>query len=211
MHRRDTAVPIEDTVGGMAALVDAGLVRHLGRSEVTAGELRAAPAVHPITAVESEWSPFSRDIETFVVPAAATLGVALVPYSPLGRGMLTGAMPPAAQLEAGDWRRIPRFADGNDAANFDLLAPLRDIAAARGVTIAQVALGWLHGHERVFGLPVVPIPGTRSRTRVEENAGGARVHLTGEENARLEQLAPQVAGDRYADMTFASGGREHQH
>ena len=121
-------------------------------------------------------------------------------------------MPPAAQLEAGDWRRItPRFADGNDTANFDLLAPLREIAAARGVAIAQVALGWLHGRERVFGLPVVPIPGPRSRARVEENAGGARVHLTGEENARLEHLAAQVTGDRYADMTFASGGCEQRH
>jgi aryl-alcohol dehydrogenase-like predicted oxidoreductase len=209
MHRRDTAVPIEDTVGAMAALVDAGLVRHLGLSEVTADELRAAHAVHPITAVQSEWSLFSRDIEDYVAPAAAALGVALVPYSPLGRGMLAGAVPATEALEAGDFRRgLPRFAGGNDAANLDLLAPLREIAAARGVTLAQVALGWLHGREQVFGLPVVPIPGTRSRDRVAENVGGARLHLTEAENARLEGLAARVAGERYPDMTFAAAGRE---
>jgi aryl-alcohol dehydrogenase-like predicted oxidoreductase len=103
---------------------------------------------------------------------------------------------------------MPRFAAGNDAANDDLLAPLRAIAADRGATMAQIALGWLHGREAVFGLPVVPIPGTRSPARLVENAGGALIHLTAEETARLEPLAAKVAGTRYADMTFASAGRE---
>ncbi|MFJ1758845.1 aldo/keto reductase [Amycolatopsis sp. NPDC088138] len=206
LHRRDVAVPIEDTVGAMAELVEAGLVRHLGLSEVTADELRAAHAVHPIAAVESEWSLFSRDIETRVVPTAAELGVALVPYSPLGRGVLAGA---PVHLADGDARRdLPRFAGANATANADLLAPLREIASARDATPAQIALAWLHGRERVFGLPVVPIPGTRSRTRVAENTAGAAIELTDAEVAALEPLAGQVAGDRYGDMSFASAGRE---
>lgn len=209
MHRRDVTVPIEDTVGAMAELVRAGLVGHLGLSEVTAEELRAAHAVHPIVAVESEWSLFSRDIETRVVPAAAGLGTAVVPYSPLGRGVLAGAVPSVSHLQEGDYRRnMPRFAAGNDTVNHDLLAPLRQIAAAHGATTAQIALAWLHRQEQVFGLPVVPIPGTRSRTRVTENVGGAFIELSDDEVARLDPLAANVAGDRYADMTFASAGRE---
>jgi aryl-alcohol dehydrogenase-like predicted oxidoreductase len=132
MHRRDVNVPIEETVGAMAELVAAGKVGHLGLSEVTAGELRAAHAVHPITAVQSEWSLFSRDIETNVVPAATALGTALVPYSPLGRGVLAGAVPPVQGLEAGDVRRaMPRFADGNDQANHDLLDPAAPVERRR--------------------------------------------------------------------------------
>ncbi|WP_432840733.1 aldo/keto reductase [Dactylosporangium sp. CA-092794] len=209
LHRRDTAVPVEDTVGAMADLVTAGLVGHLGLSEVTARELRAAHAVHPIAAVQSEWSLFSRDIEARVVPAAAELGVALVAYSPLGRGVLAGAVPSAGGLEAGDYRRrMPRFAAGNDAANHDLLVPLRDIAADRGATTAQIALAWLHGRQDAFGLPVVPIPGSRRPQRVAENAAAAGIRLSADEVARLEPLAAAVAGDRYADMTFASAGRE---
>ncbi|GAA1262359.1 aldo/keto reductase [Planotetraspora silvatica] len=209
MHRRDVSVPIEETVGVMAELVAAGKVLRLGLSEVTADELRAAHAVHPIAAVQSEWSLFSRDIETNVVPAAAALGTALVPYSPLGRGVLTGAVPTLQGLEAGDVRHaMPRFAGGNDRANHDLLAPLREIAAAHEATSAQIALAWLHTRQDVFGLPVVPIPGTRSRDRVIENAAGALVMLTADELARLDPLAAQVAGDRYADMSFTSAGRE---
>jgi aryl-alcohol dehydrogenase-like predicted oxidoreductase len=209
MHRRDVNVPIEETVGAMAELVAAGKVGHLGLSEVTAGELRAAHAVHPITAVQSEWSLFSRDIETNVVPAAAALGTALVPYSPLGRGVLAGAVPSVQKLEAGDVRRaMPRFADGNDQANHDLLAPLRAIAAAHEATTAQIALAWLHAQQDVFGLPVVPIPGTRSRARVVENTAGARITLTADELALLDPVAAQVTGHRYADMNFTSAGRE---
>ncbi|MGC4942281.1 aldo/keto reductase [Kribbella sp. DT2] len=206
MHRRNVEVPIEETVGTMAELVREGKVRHLGLSEVTAEELRTAYGVHPIVAVESEWSLFSRDIEARVVPAAAELGVALVPYSPLGRGVLTGAV---GQLGADDARRdMPRFDEDNHAVNQDLLAPLREIAAERGVTSAQVALGWLHAQERVFGVTVVPIPGTRSSARVVENARGALVELSDEELGRLQLIAAGVAGTRYADMNFTSAGRE---
>jgi aryl-alcohol dehydrogenase-like predicted oxidoreductase len=210
MHRRDVNVPIEETVGAMAELVAAGKVRHLGLSEVTADELRAAYAVHPIAAVESEWSLFSRDIENRVVPAAAALGTALVPYSPLGRGILTGHVPSVESLEAGDVRRaMPRFGGGNDQTNHDLLTPVREIAAAHDATPAQIALAWLHAQQDVRGLTVVPIPGTRTRARVVENAGGARISLTAGELTLLDPLAAAVTGDRYADMTFASGGREH--
>jgi Predicted oxidoreductases (related to aryl-alcohol dehydrogenases) len=160
-------------------------------------------------AVQSEWSLFSRDIETHVVPAAAALGTALVPYSPLGRGVLAGAVPSLQGLEAGDVRRaMPRFAGGNDRANHDLLIPLREIAAAHEATTAQIALAWLHAQQDVFGLPVVPIPGTRSRARVIENAAGTLITLTADELALLDPLAAQVAGDRYADMSFASAHRE---
>ncbi|HTF07834.1 MAG TPA: aldo/keto reductase [Asanoa sp.] len=203
-------VPIEQTVGVMTELVAAGKVRHLGLSEVTADELRAAYAVHPIAAVESEWSLFSRDIEQRVVPAAAALGTALVPYSPLGRGILTGQVPSVQGLEAGDVRRaMPRFAGGNDRANHDLLALVREVAAAHDASPAQIALAWLHAQQEVLGLPVVPIPGTRTRARVAENAAGARIALTADELKLLDPLAAQVAGERYADMTFVSGGREN--
>jgi aryl-alcohol dehydrogenase-like predicted oxidoreductase len=209
MHRRNLEVPIEETVGVMAELVAAGKVRHLGLSEVTADELRAAYSVHPIAAVQSEWSVFSRDIEARVAPAAAGLGVALVPYSPLGRGILTGAVAATDQLEPDDVRRnMPRFAGDNHAANQDLLSPLRQIAADHGATLAQIALAWLRAQERVFGLTVVPIPGTRSSARVVENARGALIELTAEELRLLDPIAGNVAGPRWADMNFTSAGRE---
>ncbi|MFJ4618253.1 aldo/keto reductase [Streptomyces sp. NPDC088812] len=210
MHRRDVNVPIEETVGVMAELVREGKVKHLGLSEVTAAELRAAQAVHPIAAVQSEWSLFSRDIEDRVVPAARDLGVALVPYSPLGRGFLTGSFADAEQdLTPDDFRRQqPRFTGANAAANAALLEPLRALAAAHGATPAQIALAWVQHRADVHGLPVVPIPGTRRPGRVEENAGAVGIRLTEEELAQLEPLAGKVAGDRYADMTFTSAGRE---
>ncbi|AXG82446.1 aldo/keto reductase [Streptomyces paludis] len=210
MHRRDVRVPIEDTVGAMAELVAEGKVKHLGLSEVTGGELRAAQGVHPIAAVQSEWSLFSRDIEAGVVPAAAALGVALVPYSPLGRGFLTGAFVHADQeLSADDFRRQqPRFTGGNAAANAALLDPVRKIAEGRNATLGQVALAWVQQRAGVHGLTVVPIPGTRRRSRVEENAAATRLILTESELELLEPIAGQVAGGRYADMTFTSAGRE---
>ncbi|MGW5564249.1 aldo/keto reductase [Streptomyces tendae] len=210
MHRRDVNVPIEETVGVMADLVREGKVKHLGLSEVTGEELRAAQAVHPIAAVQSEWSLFSRDIEAGVVPAARELGVALVPYSPLGRGFLTGSFADAAQdLTQGDFRRQqPRFTGDNAAANAALLAPVRTVAEAHGATLGQIALAWVQQRARVHGLPVIPIPGTRKPTRVEENTGATRIVLTEDELSLLEPIAEKVAGDRYADMTFTSAGRE---
>ncbi|MCF3144641.1 aldo/keto reductase [Streptomyces platensis] len=210
MHRRDVNVPLEESVGAMAELVAEGKVKHLGLSEVTGGELRAAQAVHPIAAVQSEWSLFSRDIEGGVVPAAAELGVGLVPYSPLGRGFLTGAFVQAdKELAADDFRRQqPRFTGDNAAANAALLEPVRAIAEAHGATPGQIALAWLQQQATARGLAVVPIPGTRKRSRVEENTGATRIRLTEQDLARLEPIAGQVAGARYADMTFTSAGRE---
>ncbi|MEU7578978.1 aldo/keto reductase [Streptomyces sp. NPDC041068] len=210
MHRRDPDVPIEETVGALAELVAAGKVKHLGLSEVTGSELRAAHAVHPIAAVQSEWSLFSRDIERGVVPAAADLGVALVPYSPLGRGFLTGSFVNAdKELGEDDFRRQqPRFTGTNAAANAALLAPVRAVADAHGASLGQIALAWVQQQATAHGLPVVPIPGTRRRTRVEENTAATRITLSDDELALLAPIAADVAGDRYADMTFTSAGRE---
>ncbi|MGI5425521.1 aldo/keto reductase [Streptomyces sp. CA-179760] len=209
MHRRDVNVPIEESVGTMAELVREGKVKHLGLSEVTADELRAAHAVHPIAAVQSEWSLFSRDIETNVVPAARDLGVTLVAYSPLGRGFLTGSFASAEDLSSGDFRRHqPRFTGDNAAANGALLEPIRAIAEAQGVSVGQVALAWAHQQASVHALPVVPIPGTRKPSRVEENTAATRIVLTEEELALLDPIAAKVAGNRYADMAFTSAGRE---
>ncbi|MGW0205212.1 aldo/keto reductase [Streptomyces sp. NPDC003233] len=210
MHRRDVNVPIEETVGTMAELVREGKVKHLGLSEVTADELRAAHAVHPIAAVQSEWSLFSRDIEAKVVPAARDLGVALVPYSPLGRGFLTGSFTHAEQeLTADDFRRHqPRFTGANATANAALLEPIRAIAEAHGATLGQIALAWVQQRATIDALPVVPIPGTRKPGRVAENVAATAVVLTDEELSRLEPIAAKVAGERYADMAFTSAGRE---
>ncbi|MFF5478044.1 aldo/keto reductase [Streptomyces sp. NPDC012935] len=209
MHRRAVDVPLEETVAVMAELVREGKVRHLGLSEVTAAELRDAYAIHPIAAVQSEWSLFSRDIETSVVPAARDLGVTLVPYSPLGRGFLTGSFAKAEDLTAGDFRRQqPRYTGENAAANAALLDPIRTVAEAHGATLGQIALAWVQQRASVHGLPIVPIPGTRRPTRVEENVAATRIVLSEEDLAVLEPIAAQVAGNRYADMTFTSAGRE---
>ncbi|MFI1950888.1 aldo/keto reductase [Streptomyces xinghaiensis] len=211
MHRRDVNVPIEETVGAMAELVEEGKVRQLGLSEVTGAELRAAHAEHPIAALQSEWSLFSRDVERTAVPAAADLGVAFVPYSPLGRGFLTGAFTDAGKdLTEDDFRRrMPRFTGENAEANAALLEPVRKAAGDRGITLGQTALAWVHQRaERYPGLSVVPIPGTRKRSRVEENTAATRIRLTDGELALLEPIADRVAGGRYADMAFTSAGRE---
>ncbi|MFI9820866.1 aldo/keto reductase [Streptomyces sp. NPDC052013] len=210
MHRRDVNVPIEETVGVMADLVREGKVKQLGLSEVTADELRAAHAVHPIAAVQSEWSLFSRDIEARVVPAARDLGVTLVPYSPLGRGFLTGSFTDAARdLTPDDFRRQqPRYTGENATANAALLAPLREIAESHGATPGQIALAWVHQQSQVHAVPVIPIPGTRKPERVEENTAATRIDLTKEELDLLDPVATKVAGNRYADMTFTSAGRE---
>jgi aryl-alcohol dehydrogenase-like predicted oxidoreductase len=202
MHRRNPEVPLAESVGAMAELVTAGKVRFLGLSEVSGEELREAYAIHPIAALQSEWSLFSRDVEQNAVPAAAELGVALVAYSPLGRGFLTGSFSNASELAAGDFRHSqPRFTGDNAAHNAALLAPVHKIAAERGATPGQVALAWVQQRAQVHGLPVVPIPGTRRRSRLEENTAAVALALTSEELASLEPIAAQVAGDRYADMS----------
>ncbi|MET8127274.1 aldo/keto reductase [Streptomyces sp. NPDC056653] len=210
MHRRDPSVPLAESVGAMAELVQQGKVKQLGLSEVTGAELREAYAVHPIAALQSEWSLFSRDVERSAVAAAVELGVTFVPYSPLGRGFLTGAFADAAKdLSKGDFRRYqPRFTGDNAKTNAALLEPVHKIAAAHGATAAQVALAWVQQRAEVHGLTVVPIPGTRRRSRLLENVGATRLTLTPEELAVLEPIAGQVAGDRYPDMSSTSAARE---
>src|SRR6185295_4836497 len=161
MHRRDVSTPIEETVGAMAELVTAGKVRHLGLSEVTADELRAAVAVHPIAAVQSEWSIWSRDVESNVVPTAAELGVGFVPYSPLGRGFLTGTVTSTADLPSTDFRRnMPRFSEGALDANLAVVELVKSAAAQQDATPAQVALAWLRYRADALGVASAPIPGT---------------------------------------------------
>jgi aryl-alcohol dehydrogenase-like predicted oxidoreductase len=209
MHRRDESVPIEETVGAMAELVAAGKVRHLGLSEVTADELRAAVAVHPIAAVQSEWSIWSRDVERNVVPAAAELGVGFVPYSPLGRGFLTGTFRTAADLPSTDFRRsIPRFSEGALDANLAVVEVVRAIAEQQGATPAQVALAWLRHRAEALGVASVPIPGTRRAERVAENLGSLSVQLAPEQLDTLDAAGATVTGDRSPYQGWVSGGRE---
>ncbi|MFD5871051.1 aldo/keto reductase [Streptomyces sp. NPDC060322] len=210
MHRRDPLVPFAESVGAMAELVREGKVKQLGLSEVTGDELREAHAVHPIAALQSEWSLFSRDVELSAVPAAAELGVTFVPYSPLGRGFLTGAFADAVKdLGQDDFRKHqPRFTGENAKTNAALLEPVHKIAAAHGATAAQVALAWVQQRAQVHGLAVVPIPGTRKRSRLLENVGATRLVLTDQELEQLEPIAGQVAGDRYPDMSSTSAARE---
>ncbi|GLE52607.1 aldo/keto reductase [Mycobacterium montefiorense] len=210
MHRRDLKVPIEETVGAMAELVAAGKVRHLGLSEVTADELRSAVAVHPIAAVQSEWSVWSRDVERNVVPAAAQLGVGFVPYSPLGRGFLTGTVRSPADLASpSDFRRrIPRFAQGALDANLAVVDVVTSVADEQGASGAQVALAWLRHRAEQLGVTSVPIPGTRRATRVDENAASLAVNLTPEQLAVLDSAGSAVAGERFEDLSWVSAGRE---
>jgi aryl-alcohol dehydrogenase-like predicted oxidoreductase len=210
MHRRDVTVPIEETVGAMAELVTAGKVRHLGLSEVTADELQAAVAVHPIAAVQSEWSIWSRDVERNVVPAAAELGVGFVPYSPLGRGFLTGTVSSAADLSSpNDFRKtMPRFSGGALDANLAVVEVVKSVAGQHGATPAQVALAWLRYRADALGVASAPIPGTRRAARVEENRGSLSVTLTPEQLDALDAAGAAVSGNRFADMGFVSGGRE---
>ncbi|GGP74968.1 aldo/keto reductase [Streptomyces sindenensis] len=210
MHRRDPAVPLAESIGALAELVRQGKVKQLGLSEVTGPELREAHAVHPIAALQSEWSLFSRDVEKSAVGAAAELGVTLVPYSPLGRGFLTGAFTDAGKdLAEGDFRKHqPRFTGENARTNAALLEPVHRIAAAHGATAAQVALAWVQQRAEVHGLNVLPIPGTRKRGRLLENVAATRLTLTADELAALEPIADRVAGDRYPDMSSTAAARE---
>jgi aryl-alcohol dehydrogenase-like predicted oxidoreductase len=200
LHRRDPRVPIEESVGGMKRLVEDGLVRFLGLSEVGPETLRRACAVHPIAALQSEYSVFERGVEAAVLPACRALGVGFVPFSPLGRGLLTGALPDAGGLPAADFRhRIPRLAPENARANQAAVDVVRAVAARRGATPAQVALAWVLAQ----GRDLVPIPGTRRRGRLDENLGALDVALAPEDLAALEPLAARVVGDRYAPDLLA--------
>jgi aryl-alcohol dehydrogenase-like predicted oxidoreductase len=208
MHRRDLRVPLAETVEAMAELVREGKIRHLGLSEVTADELREANSIHPIAAVQSEWSIWSRDVETNVVPAAAGLGVGFVPYSPLGRGFLTGTVD-ASQLGDDDFRRrIPRFAEDAADANQGVVAAVQTVAGELGATAAQVALAWLLAHGQRLGLPVVPIPGTRKAHRIDENLGALSLNFTPAQLETLDAAADAVVGSRSADPKWVSQGRE---
>ena len=198
LHRIDPDTPVEDTVGAMAELVAAGKVRHLGLSEASGATLRRAHGVHPITALQSEWSLWSRDIEGDSVPVARELGVGIVPYSPLGRGFLTGAITSPDDLAADDFRRhSPRFQGENFARNLELVDRVRAIAADLGATPGQVALAWVLGQ----GDDVVPIPGTKRVSYLEENVGAADVSLSDDVRAELDGLAGGTVGDRYPDMS----------
>ncbi len=198
-HRVDRTVPIEETVGAMAELVAAGKVRHLGLSEAAPETIRRAHAVHPIAAVQTEWSLWSRDIEDEVVPTCRELGIGIVPYSPLGRGFLTGTITSVDGLAQDDFRRHnPRFAGEALDHNLDVAAALASIAADLGVTQGQLALAWVLAR----GDDVVPIPGTRRTTYLEENVAADDVVLDDAVLARIAELVPSGAfhGDRYPDM-----------
>jgi aryl-alcohol dehydrogenase-like predicted oxidoreductase len=202
MHRRSPEVPIEESVGAMAELVAEGKVAHLGLSEVSAETLRAACAVHPIAALQSEWSLFTRELEDEIVPTASELGVGIVPYSPLGRGELTGAVQIAAEDDTRGSGYFPRFQRENRERNLVLVERAREIAAEVGCTPAQLALAWLL-HQ---GDDVAPIPGTRRISRLEENAAAVDVELTEEQLEALDEtFAPGVtAGERYMPEGMAS-------
>ncbi|MGW6283041.1 aldo/keto reductase [Kribbella sp. NPDC055071] len=198
LHRRDPQVPIEETVGAMAAQVEAGKVRYLGLSEVNGDTVRTAHAVHPISAVQSEWSLWTRDPETVVLPTLRELGIGFVPFSPLGRGFLTGQLKTPDDFGPDDMRRgLPRFMGENFQRNLDLVDRVKELAAARGVTPGQLALAWLLAQ----GNDVAPIPGTKRRKYLTENLGAVDVVLSAEELAALDEAFPAeaAAGQRYTD------------
>ncbi|CAL9533725.1 Aldo-keto reductase IolS [Actinosynnema sp. ALI-1.44] len=194
LHRVDPSVPVEETVGAMSELVRLGKVRHLGLSEASAATIRRAHAVHPISALQSEWSLWTRDIEGSVVPVCRELGIGLVPFSPLGRGFLTGRYRSVEALADNDVRRSqPRFSEGNLEHNLAVVALVEELAAAKGLTAGQLALAWVQHR----GPDVVPIPGTRRRRNLEENLGALDVALSEDDLKALDGVGDQVAGERY--------------
>lgn len=206
-HRVDPDVPIEETVSAMAELVAEGKVRHLGLSEAGAETIRKARSVHPIAAVQTEWSLWSREIEDEVVPTCRELGIGLVPYSPLGRGFLTGRFTSRADFGDGDYRQEvqPRMAEGNLERNLAIVEALRELAGRKGVTAGQLALAWVQ-HQ---GADVVPIPGTKRRKYLEENVAATGVELSASELAEIETAVPAevVAGARYPEAAMKLVGR----
>jgi aryl-alcohol dehydrogenase-like predicted oxidoreductase len=206
-HRVDPETPIEETVGAMKELVEAGKVRYLGLSEAGTGTIRKAHAVHPISALQSEYSLFTRDVEDEVLPTVRELGVGFVPYSPLGRGFLTGRWRSIEDLPEDDTRsaRFPRFAEENFQKNLELADKVREVADGKGITPGQLALAWLLAQ----GNDIVPIPGTKRREYLEENAGAASVTLTEDDLASIEGAMPRgsAAGERYAEEQMRAVGR----
>jgi aryl-alcohol dehydrogenase-like predicted oxidoreductase len=204
-HRVDPETPIEDTVGAMAELVEAGKVRYLGLSEAAPSTVRRAHAVHPITALQSEYSLWTRDPEDGVLPTVRELGIGFVAYSPLGRGFLSGRFRSPDDFEEGDFRRFhPRFQGDNFQRNLELVERVEEIAAEKGATPGQLALAWVlsRGHD------VVPIPGTKHRSYLEENAAASDVELSDDDVRRLDEAFPAgaTAGERYADMSSIDRG-----
>jgi aryl-alcohol dehydrogenase-like predicted oxidoreductase len=206
-HRVDPETPIEVTVGAMKELVEAGKVRYLGLSEAGAGTIRKAHDVHPISALQSEYSLFTRDVEDEILPTVRELGIGFVPYSPLGRGFLTGRWRSIEDMPENDTRsaRFPRFAEENFKRNLELADRVREVADGKSITPGQLALAWLLAQ----GDDIVPIPGTKRRKYLEDNAGAAGVRLTADDLARIEEALPRgsAAGDRYAEAQMRAVGR----
>ena len=203
-HRVDPNVPIEETVGAMADLVADGKIRHIGLSEAAADTIRRANAVHPITAVQTEFSLWSRDPEDEVLPTCRELGIGFVAYSPLGRGFLAGRFTSPDDLDEGDFRRTgPRFTGDNLQSNLRLADKVKEIAAEKGISPAQLAIAWLLAQ----GDDIVPIPGTKRRTYLEQNAAAADVELTADDLARIDAELPATAGERYDQAGMASVNR----
>jgi aryl-alcohol dehydrogenase-like predicted oxidoreductase len=200
-HRVDPNVPIEETVGAMAELVEQGKVLHIGLSEAAADTIRRAHAVHPITAVQTEYSLWTRDPEAEIIPTCRELGIGFVPYSPLGRGFLSGRFNSPEDLDEGDFRRYgPRFTGANLEANQKLAAKVQEIARDKQVTPAQLALAWVLAQ----GDDLVPIPGTKRRTYLEQNAAAVDIELSSEDLARIDAELPEAAGDRYDEANMAA-------
>ncbi|GGW71151.1 aldo/keto reductase [Streptomyces lucensis JCM 4490] len=203
-HRVDPDVPIEETAGALGELVAEGKVRYIGLSEASAETIRRAHAVHPVTAVQSEYSLWSRDVEAEVLPACRELGIGFVPYSPLGRGFLAGRFSSPDELDENDFRRNnPRFTDTNLDANLRLAEKVKEIAAEKDVTPAQLAIAWVLAQ----GEHLVPIPGTKRRTYLEQNAGATGIELTGEDLARINAELPEAAGERYDEAGMRAVNR----
>ena len=205
-HRVDPDTPIEETWGALASLVEAGKIRYAGISEASAATIRAAHAVHPVTALQSEWSLWTRGIEGEILDTCRELGIGVVPFSPLGRGFLTGAVTSMADLPEGDMRRgLPRFAEGNFERNMAIVDALRKLAEEKGVTAGQLALAWVQSH----GSDVVPIPGTKRRKYLEENVAAASLELTAADVEAIEAAAPAgaIAGERYPERLARAAGK----
>ena len=205
-HRVDPDTPIEETWGALASLVEAGKIRYAGISEASAATIRAAHAVHPVTALQSEWSLWTRGIEGEILGTCRELGIGVVPFSPLGRGFLTGAVTSVQDLPEDDMRRgLPRFAEGNFERNMAIVDALRKLAEEKGVTAGQLALAWVQSH----GEDVVPIPGTKRRKYLEENVAAASLELTAADLEAIEAAAPAdaIAGERYPERLARAAGK----